>query len=718
MPAATRFFQTHHAPIGAWSSFTFGLPGQGVSIDQECTTIEPCHDLIVALVHGSCKARVLPFINRGGIEGDFLNETERQKAQTTAFTLRWTIVPETAVQRLLEAATDKFATTDIVLTVHTPVAAVPDPASGGDPRAALCPALLIDVVFDNRESDHTAHGFVGLNYRGRERIRPLDWSATDLCGIALMDRWALAAKPEAGRVFTVRHLHLAEAVEAGVPIVHNSGNQGGILIRVPPRTRATLPCVFGFYRPGVATQGLASKYWFTRYYDSVEAVCRGALDGAEKIRAEAKRQNEAAARLCPDTRKRELYAQAVRAYLANTQLTIADDDSVLFTVVEGRFLWRNTLDLAVDHLPFELAHNAWMVRNLVDLCLARYSYRDRVDFSGSPGCWRPGGLTFAHDMGSHSAYAPAGRSGYELGGTHAYAFMTTEELLNGCYLLTACLLHSNDDAWTRGHRSVLTELITSLENRDHHDAAERDGLLKARSERCGEAGIEITTYDALDPALKDTAGNAYIAVKTWCAAVMLAAAAEQAGERATAGRAHAFARRTAASLERHFDRERHLFPTTLWENTSGAAAAVIEPIGVPYFCGLASELEKFPALMECLRRHARTCLREGASLDPDSGAVRLSSSSRNGWPSKTILCLAVAEQILAVDLGPREHRIYDSLLQWTQVAAARCTIADQIDTQTGEFVNGYYYPRCVTAFLWLSPTLAHFRSARLHESHA
>src|SRR5690349_2094948 len=45
----TPFFMTHHAPVGAWASLTFGLPGRGLCIDHETLKPEPNADLLVAI---------------------------------------------------------------------------------------------------------------------------------------------------------------------------------------------------------------------------------------------------------------------------------------------------------------------------------------------------------------------------------------------------------------------------------------------------------------------------------------------------------------------------------------------------------------------------------------------------------------------------------------------------------------------------------------------
>ena len=102
----------------------------------------------------------------------------------------------------------------------------------------------------------------------------------------------------------------------------------------------------------------------------------------------------------------------------------------------------NTLDLAVDHVFWELEHNPWLVRNLLDEFVRRYSfYTDEVkvyksDFAPStetvqvdpsqtppppdeaqlnrPYETKPGGVSFCHDMGAHNNFSPQGRSSYEL----------------------------------------------------------------------------------------------------------------------------------------------------------------------------------------------------------------------------------------------------------------------------------------------------------------
>src|SRR5215467_6792003 len=60
---ASPFFMTHHAPVGAWASLTFGQPGRGMSIDHETLVPQPNADLLVA-VHRDGVTTALPFVEK------------------------------------------------------------------------------------------------------------------------------------------------------------------------------------------------------------------------------------------------------------------------------------------------------------------------------------------------------------------------------------------------------------------------------------------------------------------------------------------------------------------------------------------------------------------------------------------------------------------------------------------------------------------------------
>jgi hypothetical protein len=156
-----------------------------------------------------------------------------------------------------------------------------------------------------------------------------------------------------------------------------------------------------------------------------------------------------------------------------------------WVVNEGEYCMMNTLDLAVDHVFWELDHNPWLVRNLLDNFVRRYSYTDEVkvyksEFAPSvetvqvdpsqtppppdeaqlnrPYETRPGGISFCHDMGAHNNFSPQGRSSYELANlTGCFSYMTQEQLCNwiltaGCYVAK-----TRDVEWLRNPTKAVVE---------------------------------------------------------------------------------------------------------------------------------------------------------------------------------------------------------------------------------------------------------------------
>jgi len=693
---ATPLFMTHHAPVGAWSSMTFGLPGGGIGIDTEALATEQTGSLVVACSWGNGRTVVLPFFaaNNTGNNGN----AEGQKAGNAAPAgfRSWKMVSGDDLKRQLTPATDEYTGSGIRFSVISPRFDLPDPAAGGDIKLASLPAILLEVEIDNTGEDQPATGFLGLAYTGIGRLRPLNWSDDKLVGVALSDRWALAGLAGTN-AFTIRAKSIAPFVEAGKAEIHPGGNQGGIAFRIAPRSRGKLTAVLGFYRSGQdVTPGMPSSYAYTHNYGRVEDVCLAALKNADLIKTAAKKFDD---KLTPpgcDPVVSELMAQASQGYYANTSLVRDAKDRFFWSVCEGQYAWRNTLDLAVDHLPFELTVHPWVSRNVLDSFIETYSYQDTVRFDGETVATHPGGISFCHDEGNYTAYSPPGQSGYEESIPESgYAFMTTEQLLNGAYCAATWAIKGNDPAWRHRQLPLAREILASMENREHFDPAKRDGILRAQSSKV-KVDNEITTYDALDESLKNSRGSVYIVVKTWGAALMLARWFEAEKDPAQAQRALALATRAAASLEAAFQKAGGRFPPNLLDGGDSMVLAALEPLAVPLFCGMENDLQRFPTLIEVLRTHGRNCLKPGVCLDAKTGGVRLSSLSENTWPSKVALTLAVLQWLEKRPIDQLAPTAIPEFARWLQVSAAKTTISDQINAATHQQIGGAYYPRLVT----------------------
>ena len=690
---------THHAVPGAWSSFTFGLPGQGVSIDSERNEVDVNADLLVAVSRGPDRVRALPFISDlslSDIETE-LRDRQGQASEATPNTpqARWGFVRESEITRTLECCRDSYQHEDFVFRVISRPPVFPDLESEegmAGAGSALNPSLLLELEVDNRGSSEEAFAFIGLAIF-RERLRTLDGK---LCGIGYSNQWVLGALPEPGLVSSLRDGAIARHVEQGTAVARHKGREGGILRRIPPGERAVLRCAFTFFRAGMVTQGVESRYAYTEHFQNAEQACYERLAQADVLLREATAFDQDARKRSGLELKRQIHAQAIRGYAANTQLAMVGQQT-RFNVAEGCFYWRNTMDLCVDHLPFELEVNPWVVRNLMDQFLERYSYRDRLRFTDADEL-QPGGLSFAHDMGLATCYAPEGGGWYEQPGlVGCYSFMTQEELLNGIYLLCGYLRVQGSAPQPNARLAVLGELLESMERRDHFDPAKRDGILKGESDRVGE-GAEITSYDALDHALMAARGNTYIAVKAWCAALLLETTFRQLQDFSSAERARNFANRAARSLEQVFDARRQLFPANLLNGCESAVCAIVEPMAVLLYLGLEKQLRGYPSLIEKLAMHLSTCLQPGVCLDTKTGGLRLSSTSSSTWPSKVALVLYVTERFFDLPVPASVLREY---AHWCQVVARSATIADQIDCRDRVLISGYYYPRMVTTHLWL-----------------
>jgi hypothetical protein len=697
------FFMTHHSPAGAFASLTFGLPGRGVSIDLEKPEVDINSDLLAAVSRGPGRTYALPFVT--GAEDTDL-ESQRvagaQQEKPDRIEDRWRFYNASELKRTLTAARDSWHAGDLELTVYTPHFELPDP-EGGHMEAlklAAAPGLLIDLTIDNTAYDEPAQGFLGLRYLSCGRLRPLDWTSEGkLSGIGLSNQWVLAAQTGAANARTLRYNSVAKALEQGEAIVHMGGREGGILFEVPPRERVTLTAAFSFYREGIVTQGIKSRYYYTTFFEDAEAVCRYVLEQADTIRAACLAEDVRMESMAQGADEAAVYYQAVRGYYGSTQLLIADGKPY-YSVGEGVYLWRNTMDLAADHLPYELWRNPWVVRNIMDLYLDRYSYRDKVRFAEDESQHYPGGISFTHDMGNFNAYSPPGRSGYEMPNAVFYHFMTTEELLNGIYLFTGYTLFTEDLDWMNNRKAAARELVISMENRDHYDAYKRDGIMKAETVLCGEHGKEITTYDSLDHALASSKGNLYIAFKTLCAAKLLEQWFIKAGEAEWASRCRQMADRTAKSLSMSYQHDKGFFPANLYQEVPSRLIAAIEPLAIPHFLGV-DVLANYPELWNQCRSHVKTCLQPGHGLDGESGGMRLSSTSRNTWTSKVILCIYTMEHVLQVH--PKDYpTLMRELLHWCQITASEKTISDQIICDERITIGGHYYPRTITSFLWMN----------------
>ena len=404
---------------------------------------------------------------------------------------------------------------------------------------------------------------------------------------------------------------------------------------------------------------------------------------------------------------------------------------------EGEYCMMNTLDLSVDHVFWELEHNPWLVRNLLDNFVRLYSYTDEVkvyksDFAPSietvqvdpsqtppppdeaqlkrPYDTKPGGISFCHDMGAHNNFSPQGRSSYELANlTGCFSYMTVEQLCNwvltaGCYVAK-----TRDFAWLKRNKPVVDACLASMINRSGDV-----GFAQFDSTRCA-GGQEITTYDSLDHSLAQTRNNIYIAVKSWATYWSLALMFRELDDAASQAHCKELAARVAAVV---CDQAQDgVLPAIFEKSNPGYSSRILPAVeGCVYplyfvktgFAGCTLEqiyeTESEKRMFEVLKEHTRNLLLdpERRNLFPDGG-IKLSSTSNNSWMSKISIFMHVTRRVFHLDADPQIAEVFRQAdaahVKWQTEGSSYWACCDQI--VSGEGKASRYYPRIITSALWM-----------------
>ena len=670
---STKLFNTHHSPIGAWASLTFGNPKVGLSIDHEDPKVKNTGALLIGTVAGSA----IKSICFG--EGSFDEYCPASESQIT---------------RELTPSKDIYAYENIRFTTYTNPTAIPDPKVTSIKQSDCYPGILMDVEIDNTKSTESLTAFWGLILNEAKKAYASE--DKELCSLVHKNSWEFVVnQPDA---YMIRGLDAFDQLINHNHIVQQNG-PAFFCLDVPAGTKKTLTISWSVYTHEGSFGEIETDYYYTQVFDSLRSVTNFILDHADDIRSIADVEDKFWIKETTDIARGELFSQAVRAYYASSQLLISKDNQIHWNTVEGGYLWRNTMDLCADHIVWELKRNPWIVRNMLDDFLAHYTYYDTVTFSGVNGTY-PGGISFTHDMGCFSTYSKKGYSAYERENASAkgfYFYMTTEELLNGIYCICSYVISTGDTDWLSQYPNLLDDLITSLENRDGFNDEMRNGILKASTTRGGECALESTTYDALDHSLLKASGNIYVFIKTWCSLILLKECCKMVCADEIIARITKMIDKCANSTKLFVSDSTPWLKANAYEDINGAVCAAAEPLAVLHMLGVL-DVHTQPELTSLIRKHLEACLQPGVCIDDISNGLRLSSTSKNTWPSKSVLTLYTAETILNMNIP---GSLIDETIGWAQVSASKSTISDQIISDTREVIGAPYYPRIVTAVLWL-----------------
>jgi hypothetical protein len=745
-------FNAQHSPMGAFMSFTCGnfgtRGGIGLQIGQPGD-----QEVFIGFKDGDrysdATLRCLPFytaaVDRSA--DAFLVEQagpaeQNVKPDAVAF-------KEGQFSRSYGWASDQWLADGLSFTVYSPFGAIPDPAVESDQRMreGLLPAVIARLELDNTSGTATRTAMFALNH-----ARPGSRILEDDLG---KRRVAFAFRREAGgaaelfdftssqegvKIDAAPFIFMRWSASDGVRERHNPvhllGSCPGFGFEVPAGKKYGITIALGSYLEGFQTNGLDGRYLYTRYFKGLADVLKMALDNAGKIVSSAHALDSKLDHAAVSDDQRFLISHATHSYYGSTQL-LDVENRPLWVVNEGEYCMMNTLDLAVDHVFWELEHNPWLVRNLLDTFVRRYSYTDEVkvyksDFAPSadtvqvdpsqtppppdeaqlnrPYDKKPGGISFCHDMGAHNNFSPKGRSSYELANlTGCFSYMTVEQLCNwvltaGCYVAK-----TRDIAWLKSNKTVVDACLASMINRSGDV-----GFAQFDSTRCA-GGQEITTYDSLDHSLAQTRNNIYIAVKSWATYWSLALMFRELGDSTSQARCEALAAKVASVVcDQAVD---GVLPAIFERSNPGYSSRILPAVeGCVYplyfvktgFAGCTLEqifrTEAEKRMFKVLKEHTRNLL-----LDPErrnlfaDGGIKLSSTSNNSWMSKISIFMHVTRRVFHLDDDPKIAEVFRQAdaahVKWQTEGSSYWACCDQI--VSGEGKASRYYPRIITSALWM-----------------
>lgn len=769
-------FNAHHSPMGAYFTFTCGHFGSRGGLAVEAG--RPANqDIYIGVKDGDRHAksplRCLPFYKGAGEDGA---QPELPEAAQQAMTATAEQAGADADRYLVEQAekdddladpdadikqskvvaygkdqitrhygwaSDRWQTPDFSFAIHSPFFSIPDPATSSalPMQLALLPAITAELTIDNRRSETTRTAVFALNLN-QPGGRMLDEGiGAGRVGFAVRRHLGVAAElhvPEGEHDCGIEPFGIcrwtpdAALLDADNP-VHLLGSCPGVGVEVPPGHIITLRLALGAYQEGFVTTRLDMKYLYTNYYSSLQHVLGEALESFDVYKRWTEGRDETLVRSGLNADQQFLIAHSTHSYYGSTQL-LDLGGRPYWVVNEGEYCMVNTLDLSIDHVFWELEHNPWVVRNLLDNFVRYYSYVDQVKDPDS-GQMHRGGISFCHDQGVNNQFSPIGCSSYELTNLPGcFSHMTFEQLTNWTIMAGCYIARTGDVEWARQQSATIRACLASMLQRDHPDPAQRNGMMGFDSSRCGQKGQEITTYDSLDASLGQARNNLYLGVKGWAAYEALSFLLMNLEARDEALEADAGARRAARTIANHVNSDGYI-PAVFEQDNPGWTSKILSAIeGLVYpmywaACheGWGEHLNKqvlnfetdneHAAMLRALKTHTQTLLRgaqgfDGANRFPDGG-IKLSSSANNSWMSKIAIFQYVARALLqvgetgndlAADAAAAGHGFEQAdaaHVSWqTTGDSAYWAMSDQM--VKGVAFGSKYYPRCVTTCLWLS----------------
>ncbi|TXC89869.1 beta-xylosidase [Metabacillus litoralis] len=695
------FFNAHHSPIGAFSSFTLGFYGNGGGLDLELGR-SPRKNVYVGVesIEQEGMYHALPFFEMEDDESKRYDIENMDPDQDKPKIVHPYSKDE--IERDFQLGTDSWKARDLTFTIYSQAQSVPDPASASDEelKKALIPAVWAELTIDNTKGSKSRRAFFG--YQGSDQyssMRRLDDTCDKIAGVGQGRLTAITSNDS--EVKSALHFSLENILTT--PFEENwafgLGPVGALIMDVPAGEKRTYKFSVCFHRSGYVTAGMDTSYYYTKYFPNIESVAAYALENFNEFTSRAVQANKLISESDLSDDQKFMMIHSIRSYYGCTQLLDADGEP-FWVVNEGEYRMMNTFDLTVDQIFFELKMNPWTVKNELDMFVSRFSYEDKVRFPGDETEY-PGGISFTHDMGVANTISRPQYSSYELYGLDGcFSHMTYEQLVNWVLCASVYVEQTGDQDWLKANLDIFVRCFESMLNRDHPEADKRDGIMGLDSTRV-MGGAEITTYDSLDVSLGQARNNIYLAGKTWASYVALEKLFKENDYADLSKQAGLQAEKCAETIASHVTSDGYI-PAVIKEGNDSKIIPAIEGLIFPYYTNNREALDlngRYGAYMQALSTHLKTVLVEGVCLFEDGG-WKISSTSNNSWLSKIYLSQFIAREILDMKWDEQGAKADAAHVAWlTHPTLSVWSWSDQIIS--GEIAGSKYYPRGVTSILWL-----------------
>jgi hypothetical protein len=162
---------------------------------------------------------------------------------------------------------------------------------------------------------------------------------------------------------------------------------------------------------------------------------------------------------------------------------------------------------------------------------------------------------------------------------------------------------------------------------------------------------------------------------------------------------------SAAAIVAHFTANGGV-PALLDGACAATVLPVIEGLVYPWFAGcreLFAKNSRYSEFLGVLKHHIVRALESGACIAADN-SWKLSSSSDMTWLSKLYMCRFIATEILGISENELFTKADKAHAAWLFDETNSCFAwSDQF--RNGKVAGSRYYPRGVTACLWLDEQL-------------